>query len=107
MAPTARLLARLEFSSALEMLEFVHLVCEHVSRTVGLDDDALHWVSVAVRECVVNAIKHGNQNDASKHVIVEFAISTDAPGLSIRVVDQGSGFDPGTLADPLNPENVL
>ena len=33
---------------------------------VGLDEDAVHWVGVAVRESVINAIKHGNQNDAAQ-----------------------------------------
>ena len=63
---------RLEFSSAFEMLDFVQVVSDHLARTVGLDDDALHWVSVAIRESVINAIKHGNKSDASKHVFVEF-----------------------------------
>ena len=38
----------------------------------GLDEDALHWVGVAVRESVINAIKHGNANDERKRVHVEF-----------------------------------
>ena len=54
------------------MLDFVQVVSDHLARGVGLDEDALHWVSVAIRESVINAIKHGNKNDASKHVFVEF-----------------------------------
>jgi serine/threonine-protein kinase RsbW len=99
---------RLEFSSAFEMLDFVQVVSDHLSRTVGLDDDALHWVSVAIRESVINAIKHGNRNDARKHVFVEFeTVRADVPELLIRVRDQGEGFDPDTLANPLDPENLL
>jgi len=74
-----------------------------------MDDDASHWISVAIRESVINAIKHGNRNDSSKRVFVEFETetSTEPPELWIRVRDEGDGFDPDTLADPLTPENVL
>ncbi len=101
-------IVRLEFSSAFEMLDFVQVVSDHVSRAIGLDEDASHWVGVAIRESVINAIKHGNRNDASKRVFVEFETAkAEAPELSIRVSDQGEGFDPDQLADPLAPENLL
>jgi serine/threonine-protein kinase RsbW len=100
---------RLEFTSAFEMLDFVQVVSDHVGRSIGLDDDQVHWVGVAIRESVINAIKHGNHYDARKHVFVEFDVSSppEAPELKIRVRDEGEGFDPQTLADPLAPENLL
>ena len=109
MTPNGHQIVRLEFTSAFEMLDFVQVVSDHVSHSVGLDDDSAHWVSVAIRESVINAIKHGNRNDASKHVFVEFetARPSEVAELKIRVRDQGEGFDPGTLADPLAPENLL
>ena len=100
---------RLDFYSAFDMLDFVQVVSDHVGRMSGLDDDALHWVGVAVRESVINAIKHGNGNDEAKRVHVEFTpLETGTrPGLLIRVRDEGPGFDPDSLPDPLAPENVL
>jgi len=100
---------RLEFTSAFEMLDFVQVVSDHLARSVGLDEDSRHWVSVAIRESVINAIKHGNQSDTSKHVFVDFETATDADlgELAIRVRDQGEGFDPETVANPLDPENLL
>jgi serine/threonine-protein kinase RsbW len=99
---------RLEFSSAFDMLDFVQMVSDHVGRDVGLDDEAVHWVGVALRESVINAIKHGNHNDSSKHVFVEFeAVRQSVPELVIRVRDQGAGFDPEILVDCLAPENLL
>jgi serine/threonine-protein kinase RsbW len=100
---------RIEFGSAFDMLDFVQVVSDHIGRMAGLDDDSLHWVSVAVRECVVNAIKHGNQNDESKRVVVEFSpVPPHNPEeLVIRVEDEGEGFDPEELPDPLAPENIL
>ena len=101
-------IVRLEFTSAFEMLDFVQVVSDHMARDVGLDEDSLHWVSVAIRESVINAIKHGNRNDSSKRVFVEFeTATTDVPELAIRVRDQGEGFDPETVANPLDPENLL
>ena len=109
MTPNGHQVVRLEFTSAFEMLDFVHLVSDHVARSVGLDEDSRHWVCVAVRESVINAIKHGNRNDTSKHVFVEFetASHVEVPKLMIRVRDEGEGFDPETIADPLAPDNLL
>ena len=90
------------------MLDFVQIVSEHMGRSIGLDEDSRHWVGVAVRESVINAIKHGNRNDSSKRVFVDFEAAPETvPELTIRVRDQGEGFDPGELADPLAPENLL
>ena len=101
-------IVRLEFTSAFEMLDFVQVVSDHMARDVGLDDDALHWVGVAIRESVINAIKHGNRNDAAKHVFIEFETARHTvPELMIRVRDEGEGFDPETVANPLDPENLL
>jgi serine/threonine-protein kinase RsbW len=66
-------------------------------------------MEVAVRESVINAIKHGNRHDRQKHVTVEFT-TRPAPTpeeLVIVVQDQGEGFEPEEIADPLAPENLL
>ena len=100
---------RLEFRSAFEMIDLVQVVADHVGHLVGLDDDTVHWVGVAVRESVINAIKHGNRHDESKLVYVEFSLTpASAPTeLIVLVRDQGAGFDPSSLPDPLAPENLL
>lgn len=99
---------RLDFRSAFDMLDFVQVVSDHVGRMAGLDEDSLHWVGVAVRESVINAIKHGNNNDEHKRVFVEFTpLDAKGQGIAIRVRDEGPGFDPETLPDPLAPENML
>ncbi len=98
---------RLDFWSDIDMLDLVQVVGDHLGRQAGLDDEALHWVSVAVRESVTNAIRHGNRSDASKRVHVEFTYLGADAGLAIRVRDEGPGFDPDGLPDPLAPENLL
>ena len=100
---------RMSMRSLFDMLDFIQIVSDRVGQMAGLDEDSLHWVGVAIRESVINAIKHGNRLDEAKEVIVEFAfVPIDRPReLVISVCDQGEGFDPEEVADPLAPENML
>src|SRR5688500_11275038 len=100
---------RLEFYSAFDMLDFVQVVSDHIGEMAGLDEDELHWVSVAVRAPGVNALKHGNTNDETKKVTIDFGPvpPTSADGRVIRIEEQGEGFVPEEVADPLAPENIL
>jgi serine/threonine-protein kinase RsbW len=100
---------KLQIHSAFDMLDFVQLVSDRMAQLGGLDEDAVHWIGVAVRESVINAIKHGNREDAAKLVTVEFTFTpiTKPEELIVRVLDQGEGFDPEEIADPLAPENLL
>ena len=100
---------RLQIHSNFEMLDFVQVVSDRMGQLAGLDEDAVHWIGVAVRESVINAIKHGNREDYGKIVTVEFVVapSKDPSELVVRVLDQGEGFDPEEIADPLAPENIL
>src|SRR4030095_4659044 len=98
----------IDFHSSLGMLDFVQMIREYVAVTVGTDDDSVHWVSVAVRESVVNAIKHGSCYDVHKRVHVEFTSLEDsgAPGVAILVRAEGGGFDPTPTPVPRRPENL-
>ena len=102
-------LVRLQIPSLFDMVDLVQVLCDRMSHLAAFDDDAVHWVGVAVRESVINAIKHGNREDPGKTVTVEFAFTPiDEPEqLVVRVTDQGQGFDPDNVADPLAPENIL
>jgi len=48
----------LELQSTIDVLDDLQHVAEDVSRRAGLDEEAVHWTSMAVRECVINAITH-------------------------------------------------
>ena len=96
---------RLDLASRLDLLEVVQTIVHHVAGLSGFDEEQAHYVSVAVRESVVNAIKHGNAMDPARRVAVAFTIGPEA--LEVEVRDQGSGFDPGSVPDPLAPENLL
>jgi serine/threonine-protein kinase RsbW len=96
---------KLDVASRLDMLEVVQTVLAHVSALVGFGEDASHYMSVAVRESVVNAMKHGNRLDEAKRVEVSFTIRPQE--LEIAIHDDGGGFDPAAVPDPLAPENLL
>jgi len=64
---------------------------------------------MAVRESVVNAITHGNASDPAKIVFIDYTATPEFEpnDFIVSVRDQGRGFDPETVKDPLTPENVL
>jgi serine/threonine-protein kinase RsbW len=75
------------------------------AQKLGLDDDDQNNVGMAVRECMVNAVVHGNRYSSNKPV--HFEIETSRESLTITVGDEGEGFDFRSLPDPLAPENLL
>jgi serine/threonine-protein kinase RsbW len=102
-------LIRLEMPSSFHLLDLVQALSDRMSAIAGLDEDSTHWVSVSVRESVINAVKHGNRENPDKHVTVEFTLAprTDPDEFSVTVLDEGDGFDFEEVGDPLAPENLL
>jgi serine/threonine-protein kinase RsbW len=96
---------RLDIASRLDMLDMVQTVLSHLSGVVGFDDESTHYMTVALRESVVNAIRHGNQGDEQRRVQVEFIVGDGT--LEVRVQDEGRGFDPTSVPDPVAEENLL
>jgi serine/threonine-protein kinase RsbW len=98
----------LAIGSRFQNIELVQLVLKDSLDQLGLDDDNRHWIEVAVREAVANAIKHGNLEDPAKQVHVDLTLEgNEGDLLVIRVQDEGKGFDPADLEDPRAPENLL
>jgi serine/threonine-protein kinase RsbW len=99
----------LELRSSIDVLDLVQVVAEHIGRRLGLDEESLHWATMAVRESVVNAVTHGNENNPDKRVFIDFSVAPNGQSqdLVVSVRDQGPGFDPCQIGDPLAPENVL
>jgi serine/threonine-protein kinase RsbW len=71
---------------------------------LGFTDKERFGIRLALEEAIVNAVKHGNRNDPTKTVQVRYQI-TDRQFL-IEIQDEGRGFDPEGVPDPLNPENL-
>jgi serine/threonine-protein kinase RsbW len=95
----------LALGSRFENIELVQVVLDESLRRLDCDDDTRYWVGIAVREAVANAIKHGNRQDPGKKVEIDLRVEGEE--LVISVADEGNGFDPKRIADPLSPENLL
>ncbi len=96
---------KIEIASRIEMVEVVQAVVSHLCMALGVEEDGAHHVNVAVRESVVNAVKHGNKLDETKRVTVWFCCEPDR--IEASVLDQGQGFDPDSVPNPVAEENLL
>jgi serine/threonine-protein kinase RsbW len=91
--------------SKLKSVEAAEEIAGEVCSKAGFSEEDQHKIEMAVHESVINAIWHGNKNDARKQVRMRFDILPDR--LEIRVRDQGSGFDVSRIPNPLESENLL
>jgi serine/threonine-protein kinase RsbW len=95
----------ISLASRLESVDEAAQQADDFARSVGLDDEFIYAVDLAVRESVANAVKHGNKFDEAKDVDLTFS---DSDGLlEITVRDHGSGFNVEEIPDPTDPENLL
>ncbi|MED5199598.1 MAG: ATP-binding protein [Gemmatimonadota bacterium] len=72
--------------------------CREYARRLNLN------FRVGLTEALSNAMLYGNNSDPEKSVRVEVAIKLEE--VSVRVTDQGVGFDPTTVPDPTLPANI-
>jgi serine/threonine-protein kinase RsbW len=68
------------------------------------DDHQIFALRLALDEALSNAIKHGNANNPTKKVFVDFTI--DHNHIEISICDEGPGFKPEALPDPTAEENL-
>src|SRR5262245_26780727 len=64
----------------------------------------LFGIKLALEEALVNAIKHGNGYDRTKSVHIAFEVQPDR--FTVRITDEGVGFDPADVPDPTAVENL-
>ena len=70
----------------------------------GFPEKEIFAMHLALEEAIVNANKHGHQGDWTLPLAVHYCVSAD--GVVAQVEDQGPGFAPAEVADPLAPENL-
>src|SRR3989442_738783 len=68
------------------------------------EDREIFGIRLALEEAIVNAIKHGNQLDQGKKVHVRFCVNPER--FDVGVTDEGPGYEPGDVPDPLADENL-
>ncbi|MCH7878429.1 MAG: ATP-binding protein [candidate division Zixibacteria bacterium] len=78
---------------------------EGTLRGFGVDESTIADIAISVTEVVNNGIIHGNKCDPSKALTLQIARSGST--LKFVVSDEGEGFDPSCVDDPLKEENLL
>ena len=76
-----------------------------VNETAKLDDGTFYRLLVATTEAVNNGISHGNRSDRTKKVCVRCELTRDS--VIVRVRDEGRGFDPSRVPNPLDEKNLF
>jgi serine/threonine-protein kinase RsbW len=89
--------------SAAEMAPVLDRVVAAMAE-VGYPERDVFGMRLALEEAVVNAVKHGHHNDPGKEVQVRYGVTPEQA--VVEVEDQGPGFDPALVPDPLAPENL-
>jgi len=92
-------------NSTLESVDAAEEAVLKDAEGLGFDEDDLHKIGISVRECMVNAVAHGNRYHAKKKV--HLLISRKPDRLEVVIGDEGEGFEMSSLPDPLADENLL
>jgi serine/threonine-protein kinase RsbW len=96
---------RMLLDSTLDSVEVAEKAVLQDAQAIGFGEDELHQLGMAVRESMVNAVVHGNRYNTRKKVHVSITKAPDR--LTIVIADEGEGFDPSSIPDPLAHENLL
>jgi serine/threonine-protein kinase RsbW len=109
------------YPSTLESVDLAEGEILKAAEQAGFDEDDQHRIGMAVRECLVNAVVHGNRYNRNKKVHVRVSVesvslekvappdekSVGNARFTIRVTDQGEGFEMEEVPDPLHDTNLL
>jgi serine/threonine-protein kinase RsbW len=91
--------------SSLDSLADLEQFVDNITVKAGLDEDTASRFQLVMSEACTNAIMHGNKMDETKKVFIESMISDRK--IIVTVKDQGKGFNPDSVPDPLATDNLL
>jgi serine/threonine-protein kinase RsbW len=86
------------------MHSVLNFLIERVAR-IGLINPDRSNLFVALDEAFVNAIKHGNRHDMTKHIRITADLSPQEARFVVE--DEGEGFNIQEIPDPCDPENLF
>ena len=95
----------LVLDSTLDSVDIAERAALDLARESGFGEEDLDRIGMSVRECTVNAVVHGNRYNAHKKV--RLSLSRTPERFTVRIADQGEGFNPDALPDPLQGDNLL
>lgn len=91
--------------SELSSLSQVEQMIQELKQEYHLGEEVTDRMTMALHEAITNGILHGNKLDPTKTV----EIDTHLEGMLLRITvrDQGEGFNPNALPNPLDEKNLL
>jgi serine/threonine-protein kinase RsbW len=94
-----------KLESTLHSVDEAEAIVVREADGLGFDEESRHQIGMAVRECMVNAVVHGNRYNKNKQVHLD--VERSESGIAVTIGDEGAGFDLNSLPDPTSPENLL
>ncbi len=96
---------KLVLDSSFEEMEQVQPFIKELQQWADFGEEDFNRIMLALSEAVNNAIIHGNKEDPDKNVYINASLKDRT--LTISIQDEGQGFNPETVSDPLKEENLL
>ena len=95
----------IEISSERNHIKEVEALMLEANKEFGLNNDEYGKMMIAVTELVMNAIVHGNKEDAAKKVCI--TVEFNSKEMKVIIKDEGRGFVISDLPDPTEIERLL
>ena len=94
----------LVLSSKLSQLSKVESFLAKANSAMHLDEVQFNKLYLAASEAVTNGILHGNKQDPARKVTLVCEVGPKS--VTLRVRDEGNGYDFATIASPLDKDNL-
>ena len=91
--------------STLDSVDNAEELAVGVAQRAGFNEEDLMKIGMAVRESMVNAVVHGNRYSSLKKV--RFSVARAGERFTVRIADEGDGFDLENIPNPLAEENLM
>ncbi|MDO8303160.1 MAG: ATP-binding protein, partial [Sedimentisphaerales bacterium] len=85
----------------------IHKLCKEILKEVKsnhFSQSDVFGIRLSIEEALINAVRHGNNDNPHKKVCVAYSIAADKFEISIE--DEGCGFSPVAVPDPRCGENL-
>ena len=92
-------------ASSYDEVERLEPFLNELQEWAGFGDEDYARIMLTLSEAATNAIVHGNREETEKQVEIEATLQNST--LSISVKDEGEGFNPDDIPDPLKDENLM
>ncbi len=95
----------LQLPSKIESIALVENFVDELCTSYHIGEDVYANIMICLNEAVMNAIMHGNKENADKKVYLNLEVINDKR-LVFTIADEGDGFDFNNIPDPTSPDNL-